>query len=121
MKKLSFLLFTFLFLACGVYNNGTVLAPQTPLGANDVIDILGAAQKVPNEAKIIGTFHFGETGLTGAWNCTYEKLVQKAMEQARTLGANIVFIEKHRNPNILSNCHAIQGTYYRNEPIKQQK
>lgn len=115
MKKhlfLSFILAFFLF-SCGTSQKTGVLQFATPLTENEKVEVLGQGQQVPDGAKLIGTFNYGDSGLTASSNCTYAALIEKATKEARALGANVVYVTKHRDPNMFSTCHAIKGNYYK--------
>jgi len=112
MKKLLFAFALFLA-SCSASKKVSVLSVSTPLSSDAPVEVIGQGQKVPDGAKLLGQIKIGESGMTGAWNCTYEKVIQEAQKQARTLGGNILQIIEHKEPSLLTSCHRLKCDVYK--------
>ncbi|QKG58029.1 hypothetical protein GKZ68_16220 [Hymenobacter sp. BRD128] len=58
-------------------------------------------------AEELGTIYIKDSGFT--LSCDYETVVALATQQARQLGANVLRIYEHLQPNMMSTCHRIRA------------
>lgn len=95
----------------GTTKKVSVLTVATPLPAGTKVEVIGAGQAVPSAAKLLGAVKIGDD-MTATKNCTYDKVVADAQEQARMMGGNLLQIKKHTEPNAWSTCHRIECDVY---------
>jgi hypothetical protein len=81
------------------------------LDYNASVLVLGLEDPVPLGAKPGGTVKVGDSGLST--NCGYEVVIEKAREEARKAGCNIVKITDHNPPGFSSSCDRITASIYR--------
>ncbi len=70
------------------------------------VEVIELNQEVPKNVEIIGRVKVGDTGFTMTSNCTYYAVVEKAKEEARKMGGNMIKITEHKLPG-MSTCHSI--------------
>lgn len=113
MKKLVFALIVIVS-SCSTSKKVSVLQTHTPFDEKTTVTVISASQKVPDNAKLVGSIKIGDSGFTT--KCTYADVVNDATKQARAMGANLIQIIKHKEPNPLtSTCHRIECEVYRVE------
>lgn len=110
MKKIIFLLFTLVLSACSTSKQTNVLNYSTPLPAGTPVEVIGLGQKLPNNVKFIGSISVGDSGFTT--KCSYQDVINDAINLARGMGGNIIQITEHKEPNILCDCHRIKADVY---------
>ncbi len=72
-------------------------------------------EMVPKNLEKIAQVSLGDSGMT--LTCNYETLLEKAKEEARKVGANVVKITEHKTPNFWTNCHRIKTSLYKGADI----
>ena len=96
----------FLLWSCGPTKKVQIVANQTPLSYDEMVHILSLEEPYPEKYKSLGTIKIGDSGFTT--DCGYEKVIEMAEMEARKIGANVVKITEHKQPNIwTSTCHRI--------------
>lgn len=112
MKSIYFLVFWFFFLsACGPKITTRVSAPNSPLNYQEEVIVYDLNQDIPESAVPLGTIKAGDTGFTTQND--YSKIIERLKEEARKNGANLIKINKHKNPDFWSSSHRIEATFYR--------
>ena len=92
--------------SCGPTKKVQTVANQTPLSYDEMVHILSLEEPYPEKYKSLGTIKIGDSGFTT--DCGYEKVIEMAEMEARKIGANVVKITEHKQPNIwTSTCHRI--------------
>ena len=77
------------------------------------VKIVPTNQDVPENYEMIGSGSYGEKGLTPARKCTYEAIIEQAMEDARKMGASLIYISNALPPNFSdSSCWNIAVSFY---------
>ncbi len=111
MKKL-FLIFTIAILlaSCGTAKKAHVLNYSTPLSSNERVEVVGMGKPVPPGSNFIGSLSIGDTGFTA--KCSYQQVMQDAIEVARGMGGNIIQITEHKEPDAMCSCHRIKADVY---------
>jgi len=99
-----------LFASCSPKVKTKLTKMAKPLGDNATVVTLFPSQNQPI-AEQIGTFRVGERGLT--IGCTYDVIMRMARIDARQKGANIVHIERIKEPSGGSTCFTFFGSYYK--------
>lgn len=113
MKKVFLFLFLFISLvliSCGTSKTTSVLNYSTPLPAGTPVEVFGIGQKLPNDVKFIGSISIGDSGFTT--KCSYQEVINDAINLARGMGGNVIQITEHKEPNILCDCHRIKADVY---------
>ena len=67
--------------------------------------VLGDTEPAPTGCDLLGTLRVGDTGVT--LNCGLDRQVNKAKEEARKAGANILKITEIIPPNLRSTCYTV--------------
>ena len=77
------------------------------------IIIVPTNQEVPDNFEMIGSGSYGEKGMTPARKCTYEAIIEQAMEDARKMGASLIYISNALPPNFSdTSCWNIAVSFY---------
>jgi hypothetical protein len=99
--------------ACsGTSKSVSVAVVSTPLPPDAKIEVLGNNQAMPTNARYLGSVKIGDDTMTAGKNCTYDRVISDAQEQARAMGGNVLQIKKHIEPNIWSTCHRLVCDVY---------
>lgn len=96
---------------CGTSKKVSVINYYSPVSISEEIKIIGPGQKIPDNAKLVGSVKIGETGFTT--KCTYKDVISDAENQARSMGGNLIYIKKHKEPDLWSSCHRIEAEIYK--------
>lgn len=81
------------------------------LKATEDINVLLEKDSVPVGALKLGEITVKDGGLTA--NCGYNVMLNKAVDAAKSAGANLLKIDKHILPNLLgSSCHQFETSIY---------
>jgi hypothetical protein len=103
----------FLLLSCGTSQKVNVMSVQTPLAPTVEVKVFGAGQTLPTDLKMLGSLKIGDSGITSASNCTYDKVIANAQAQARGMGGNVLQVTKKKEPSVLgSTCYRIWCDVY---------
>ncbi len=108
--------FLLVLASCSPIVKTKLIKQADPLGEYATVVTLYPTQKSPSTDKI-GTFRVGERGMTVG--CTYDIILRMAQADARAKGANIVHIEKIKEPSGGSSCFTFLGSYYKTPDIYQ--
>ncbi len=108
--KLKTLICVLFFAACGTTKKTSILQVSTPLAPDATVEVLGAGQKIPDGAKLLGQIKIGDSGVSV--KCSYDKVIADAQSQSRAMGGNIMQITWHKEPDMLSTCHRIKADIY---------
>ncbi len=68
---------------------------------------------LPEDADKIGNIKVGDSGFST--NCGFDKVMEDAKIEARKIGGNILFITRHKTPDLWSSCHRISADIYFSE------
>jgi hypothetical protein len=111
-KSLLFLQIALLLVCCSpTTKTVSVLKPSTPLPSTTIVEVVGMGQKIEN-ATLLGHVKIGD-GNTKSSNCTYDKVIADAQNQARGMGGNLIQITKHKEPDqLVSTCHRLWADVY---------
>jgi len=77
--------------------------PSTDYKEN--VTVIGLNEAIPDSSCFIGEIRISDTGFTT--KCSYEYVLDKAIEEARKAGGNAIKIIKHSIPSLWSSCHQI--------------
>lgn len=114
MKKRFYLLAgaALLLVACNPRVASSLVTAYAPLDFREQVIVLGLNETVPQDAEYLGEVKVGDTGFTT--NCSYEKVLEEAMLEARKAGGNVLKLTRHRLPSALgSTCHRISANIYK--------
>jgi len=112
MRHLFFFLSLALVACSGTSKTVSVAVVSTPLPPDAKIEVLGNSQAMPTNARYLGSVKIGDDAMTASKNCTYDRVISDAQEQARAMGGNVLQIKKHIEPNIWSTCHRLECDVY---------
>ena len=77
------------------------------------VDIFQIGQELPWNISRIGSVTVGEAGLTKSADCTYEACLNAVKTEAKSAGADIVYIVSVQEPNGWSSCYSITADLYK--------
>lgn len=110
MKKTIFLLFVLVLAACSTAKHTSIINYATPLPAGTPVEVRGIGQDIPEGAKLLGSISVGDSGFTT--QCSYQEVLNDALDMARNMGGNLIQITEHKEPDILCDCHRIKADVY---------
>lgn len=116
MKKIFTLIAITIVIACSPKIRTNVATTRPALAEDAEVVVLGVEKQTPASALDIGSIKIGDTGFST--NCSWETVVEKAKEEARRAGGNIVKITRHTPPNLGSTCHRIEAKILLMEDVK---
>lgn len=73
----------------------------------DDIVVLGLNQPLPKGCRLVGKLKIGDSGFTT--DCSYETVINRAMETARKAGGNIIQLTELKTPGFTSTCYQIKA------------
>ena len=78
--------------------------------------LVPSGQEIPEDYVIVGICTYGEAWWTPTEICTYEAITRTAMEDARKIGATLVYVAHVKEPSIWgSSCYKITVHFYKKE------
>jgi hypothetical protein len=110
MRKLLLGISTFLLVSCGANIKSSFTEKLKPLTIENKVAFLDIENKVPENAKKIGTAKYGDSGFST--DCGFDTNLISARNLARTNGANIVKVIKKSTPDLWSSCYRITVEFY---------
>ncbi len=118
MKKIFFGLITIFLAACSARVTTKLIEALPPLDYEEEVVVLGLQDQVPASATVIGTVKVGDTGFSV--NCGWDVVIEKAKEEARKSGGNVLKITKHTPPSVMgSTCDRITAQIINVENIQE--
>jgi hypothetical protein len=115
MKKILYLLplvlLALVVASCTLKKQVSVKEYYPP--TTEQIPIIQTNQPLPQNIYRIGSIVVGENGLTPDGKCTYEACMQVIEKESRKVGAQLVYLVKVKEPDILSTCYNITAELYR--------
>jgi uncharacterized protein YbjQ (UPF0145 family) len=102
------IIFIFSLCSCGVavsLSPGTV--PRTPKSSDYKIQVYQKTDTIKVKYSTIGLIGGGDSGFT--ISCSYETVLNKVIEKARSIGADAIQIVQVDSPNIISTCYEIKA------------
>lgn len=76
------------------------------LDYREEVHVLNVQAIPPEAAEVLGTVKIGDTGFST--DCGFETVLEKAKDEARKVGGNVIKLTKHIPPSIWgSSCHRI--------------
>ena len=96
MKKILVLLIPFLLISCGLQRTVSVAQRYAP---TTTVTIIQSGQTLPNNIIRMGSVSVGEGGLTPTEDCTYEACMAAVEEEAKKVGADIIYVVQVTTPN----------------------
>jgi len=79
-------------------------APKSP---DSKIQVFGKDDSVKVRHTVLGLISIDDTGFTT--DCAYDVVLAKAVQEARTVGADAIKIVQHERPDLWSSCHRIKA------------
>lgn len=95
-----------LILACAPKVRTNITQKYPSLDFDEEVMVLELLDPVPPKSELIGTVKIGDSGMSS--KCNYTQVVEKAKEEARKAGGNLVKIIEHKVPDFVSSCHRIK-------------
>lgn len=93
---------------CSATVSTTIVKKYDPLDYRQEVYVVGLHQSIlVGQAQELGEIKIGDSGFST--DCDYETVIEKAKNEARKIGGNVVKITDHRFPSALSTCHRIQS------------
>ena len=113
MKIKYFLLFV--IAAVSLFSCGTSIKSDVwvkyPARAVDEVMICDVNDSVPKDVRIIGTVHIKDYKDVNNVD-RFNNLIDSAVQIAANNGANVLYMEEHKYPSFMNQCHNIYGTMY---------
>lgn len=97
--------------ACAPKISTQISSSQAPIPYDEEVVVLSEDDSLPDDAEFLGTVKISDSGFT--LNCSYEVVLEKAVQTTRKSGGNVFQITEHKVPNLGSSCHRIAGNVYR--------
>jgi len=92
----------------------------TPVSPQDKVLLLTSSDPLPSNSEFLGSVSVTDSGLS--INCGYQTVVNKAKDEARKIGGNIIKLSKHKKPNFFGSvCHQVKAMIYRVDDINNLK
>jgi hypothetical protein len=110
MKKLFIGVLPFLLISCGANIKSSFTEQLKPLTIENKVAFLDLENKVPENAKKIGTAKYRDGGFST--DCGFDTNLISARTLARRNGANIVKVIKKSTPDLWSTCYRITVEFY---------
>ena len=114
MKKLVYFgIILVLLTGCKLKKTLAIYERGTP--TNEKVILIPTGQQIPDNCVMVGTCTYGESGFTPTEICTYEAITRTAMDDARNIGATIVYVAKVKEPVAFwgSSCYTIAVHFYK--------
>lgn len=113
MKKILFILIVLATLSsCKLKKSMAIYEYGNP--TTERVILLPSGQEIPEGYTMIGICTYGEAGMTPTETCTYEAITRTAMEDARKIGATLVYVAHVKEPSIWgSTCYKITVHFYK--------
>lgn len=115
MKKLFFGLFTVLLASCSAKVTTSLQKSFSALNKNEEVFVIGITDDIPASAIELGSIKIGDNGFST--NCGWEAVIEKAKNEARKAGGNVLKITEHTLPSLSSTCDQIRAKILRVENI----
>jgi hypothetical protein len=91
-KIFIFTLLSFI-ISCSPKVRMDIKKKYNPLNKNDVVQVYGLNEQIPNEYEDLGEMKVGDSGFTR--DCQYEVIIKTAKKEARNIGGNAIKITDH--------------------------
>lgn len=105
-----------LVIACAPKVRTNITQKHPSLDFNEEVMVLELLDPVPPKAELLGTVKIGDSGVSS--KCNYTQVIEKAKEEARKAGGNLVKIVEHKIPDFVSSCHRIKVEILRLDPAE---
>lgn len=113
-----FLLLISSFVACTPkITNNIINTNVKKLSPNETIHVFDLDEDISENAIFIGSIKIDGRGLPE--DCTYEKVIYQAKQEAKTSNANIVKLTKLKSPDFIKSCYRIEADFYQSDSIIQ--
>ncbi len=96
-----------LSVSCTPKVRSTITNRQASLNYNQPVKVLHFNDSVSVDGEQIGILKVGDTGMST--KCSYQLVLEKAKEEARKAGGNVIRITEHKSPDFMSSCHRIKA------------
>jgi len=120
MKKTEFLLMTVLILlsSCSPRITTSIQKTYEPIARTQEVKVLKSLTELPQGAELLGKVDIGDSGFSN--NCSYDTVLNAAMQEARKAGGNTICITNHLTPDFSSACHRISANIYKINPLSEK-
>jgi hypothetical protein len=120
MKTLiTLFLIIFFISSCSPKIGSNIISKQPALSDTDAVLVLEQQDKFFNDGIEIGTIKSADNGLS--INCSYEDVVATLTKMARKYGANVVKINKYKDPDQWSSCVRLTANIYRVPDVEKHE
>lgn len=115
MKKSILLIIIIIFTSCNreLRRSISIYEQGLPLPYTEKVIIIPEGHNIPDGYTMVGICSYGEAGWTATKNCTYEAITNKALEDARNIGATLIYIAHVKAPSFESTCYNITVHFYK--------
>ena len=110
VKLLVFIGVVVLLSSCTSASRVSTVNHSTPLPSHTEVQVLGEAQPVSPNARLMAQIKIGDSGFSV--KCSYETALDALKKSAIACGANVVHIKRHKRPNFWSSCHRLEADAY---------
>jgi len=110
LTKLLFLTMVFGFVGCSPKITSNFSNPQPQLSNEEKVALLDIQHKLPENIVKVGELKFQDSGFST--DCSFNSLMNRARDEARKNGANIVKVVEKKAPNLWSTCYRLTIELY---------
>lgn len=119
MKRIIYLLLIFvtsIVLSCSPKVATIVDKGYSPLVKTSKVLVLKETDQMPSNTESLGIVKISDSGVST--KCGYTTVIEKAKEEARKIGGNIIKITDHIKPNFFgSSCHQITALMLKTDDL----
>lgn len=121
-RLFKFLMTAILFASCSPKVLTSINKTYEPSlsSAEDVI-VMENVKQLPVQAERLGEVRVGDTGFTATSNGTFDKVVGLAKIEAWRAGGNLLIINQHAYPSLMSTVHNINADIFRTDTASYRK
>ena len=113
MIRLLFFLPILLLCSCNPSTSTRLSKTYPALDYREEVLVIPIAEETPPSAEVLGTVKIGDSGFS--LKCDWNTVLERARQEVRKAGGNVLKITAHKSPNLMSTCHRIWGQILRIE------
>lgn len=97
--------------SCSARITTSIQKSYEPIARAQEVEVINSLVDIPQSAELLGKVDVGDSGFTS--NCSYDTVLNAAMQEARKAGGNAICITNHLTPDFQSSCHRISANIYK--------
>lgn len=111
ITKILFFITVIGFTSCSPKITSNFTNSQPQLSIDEKIALLDIEHKLPESVFKVGELRFQDSGFST--DCSFNSLMNRARNEARKNGANIVKVVHKKKPDLWSSCHRLNIELYK--------